>query len=368
MTKSSERHTELTATPTKQTRREVMATMAIAGLAAAFGVPRFAGAEDGKIGNEHDWDWLVGNWDVWHRRLKQRLAGGKEWDEFAGKSNMWLTLNGLGTIDDNSLDLPGGTYRALGIRAFDPATRKWSIWWLDGRNPTRIDPPVVGTFAGDSGTFVGKDEFNGKPITVRFRWQEIHGPKPHWEQAFSTDGGATWEVNWVNHFTRTNPKPTPLPRVADAPRDWDFLVGTWKVSNRRLKQRLVGSTQWEEFDNSLVNWPVLGGYGNVGDNVFEAAGGTYRGLSVRAFDRDKKQWLSWWLDGRNPSFAPPVRGSFKDGIGTFIGDDVYNGKPIKVRSQWSRITPTSTRWEQASSQDGGATWETNWVSDMERKA
>lgn len=130
----------------------------------------------------------------------------------------------------------------------------------------------------------------------------------------------------------------------------------------------MGMTAEQRHPDLLVNWRVLVGYGNVCDNVFEAAGGTYRGLSVRAYDRDKKQWLSWWLDGRNPSFAPLVRGSFKDGVGTFIGDDVFNGKPIKVRSQWSRMTPSSTHWEQASSQDGGATWETNWVSDMERKA
>src|SRR5262249_40235148 len=158
--------------------------------------------------------------------------------------------------------------------------------------------------------------------------------RPHWEQAFSTDRGKTWEVNWENFFTRTDVKTTPLPRMDDAPHDWDFLVGTWQVRNRRLKQRLVGSTQWEEFDNDLGNWPVLGGFGNVGDNAFHAPGGTYRGISLRTYDRDARQWLSWWLDGRAPTqLAAPVRGSFKDGIGTFIGDDVFDGKPIKVRSQ-----------------------------------
>src|SRR3546814_10152055 len=90
--------------------------------------------------------------------LKERLAGSDDWAEFGGKSACWPTLGGLGTIDDNILDLPDGEYRGFGIRAFDPATRTWSIWWVDGRNPTRIDPPVVGRFDGDEGVFNGSSE------------------------------------------------------------------------------------------------------------------------------------------------------------------------------------------------------------------
>lgn len=352
------------------TRRDVMIAMAMASVATACG-PAFANKQSPATelaAHAHDWDWLIGNWDVWHRRLKERLAGSKDWQEFNGKSALWLALNGLATIDDNIVELPGDTYRGLTVRTFDPATRQWSIWWVDGRT-SRIDPPVVGKFDGDSGTFAGNDTLRGQPIIMRFRWLDIHSARPHWEQAFSPDDGKTWEVNWENFFTRTSPKATPLPRIDDAPRDWDFLVGTWQVRNRRLKQRLVGSTQWEEFDNRLVNWPVLGGFGNVGDNVFHAPDGTYRGMSLRTYDRDTRQWLSRWIDGRDPTqIGSPVSGSFKDGVGTFIGDDVFDSKPIKVRSQWSHITPTSTRWEQASSIDGGRTWETNWISEMTREA
>jgi hypothetical protein len=351
----------------------------MAGGAAALGIggrvaaqaQRSSASSDAELGaRAHDWDWLIGNWDVWHRRLKERLAGGRDWDEFSGKSALWLTMAGLGTIDDNILELPGGTYRGLTVRAFDPATSQWSIWWLDGRYPTRIDPPVLGKFDGDSATFIGKDTFKGRPILMRFRWLDIHSPRPHWEQAFSADGGKTWEVNWVNFFTRTSAAPAPLPpsEVAfDERHDWDFLVGRWMVRNRRLKQRLAGSTQWEEFNSTLINWPVLGGLGNVGDNVFEAAGGTYRGVSVRAFDPGTRQWLSWWLDGRTPArIAPSVSGGFTKGVGTLTGDDELNGRPIKVRSRWSEITRTSARWEQAFSADGGSTWETNWVSEFTR--
>ncbi|HEV8388270.1 MAG TPA: DUF1579 domain-containing protein [Dongiaceae bacterium] len=148
--------------------------------------------------------------------------------------------------------------------------------------------------------------------------------------------------------------------------DWDFLVGRWTVRHRRLKARLAGSTEWEEFAGSCVNWPTLGGQGNVDDNVIELPSGTYCAMGIRALDSKAGQWLIWWLDLRNPTIDPPMRGGFKDGIGTFLADETFNDRPIKVRFRWSEITPTSARWEQAFSPDGGATWETNWVMHFNR--
>lgn len=115
--------------------------------------PPAAGPVRDVSGHSDDWRWLLGTWNVHHSRLKERLAGDTRWEEFAGKSAMWLTLDGLGTIDDNLLELPGGTYRGLSIRAFDPVSGTWAIWWLDGRNSTRIDPPVRGGFEGTPAPF-----------------------------------------------------------------------------------------------------------------------------------------------------------------------------------------------------------------------
>ncbi|WP_149194559.1 twin-arginine translocation signal domain-containing protein [Luteimonas suaedae] len=363
--------------PPPYSRRDFIKMLTVAGGGAALGLPALAAARSGRHGMAggaagrgaaRDWNWLVGSWDVWHRRLKERLVGDTRWEEFPGRSVLWLAMDGLGTIDDNVVDLPGGSYRGLTLRAFDPGTGQWSIWWLDGRHPTRIDPPVVGGFEGDVGTFFGRDTFKGRPITMRFRWQDIHGVRPWWEQAFSDDGGASWEINWRNYFTRTDAAPTPLPLLADAPSDFDFLVGSWDVRHRRLRRRLVGSNDWDTFDGTLVNWPVLGGKGNVGDNVMNLPSGTIRGIGLRSFDPGTRLWSSWWLDSRTPStIAPPTRGGFADGVGTFIGDDTLDGRPIKTRVVWSHITARSARWEQSSSADGGATWEPNWISELARK-
>ncbi|HEY0622224.1 hypothetical protein [Sphingomonas sp.] len=346
----------------------------LAGLASSGFLPAAARGAVHAADRRGDWAWLEGNWKVEHRRLRRRLVQDSHWDRFTGTSAVWMTLGGLGTIDDNLLRLPGGDYRAVGIRAYDPAADRWSIWWLDGRNPTRIDPPVTGRLEGDTGTFTGSDRFEGRPIDVRFHWQGIHGSRPHWQQSFSPDGGASWEMNWENFFTRTRKIPAPLPLLPEsdpgrAPDDWRFLAGRWTVRHRKLRKRLAGSRDWDEFGGTFVNWPTLGGNGNVGDNLMEAPTGDIRGVGFRAWDPATREWLSWWLDGRDPGrIGAPLRGRFVDGIGTYLSDDTHEGRPVKTRVTWSRITGRTARWEQAFSVDGGASWEVNWTSDFTRVA
>ena len=149
-----------------------------------------------------DFDFLIGNWRVHHRRLVVRLAQCNDWQEFSGTSQMRLNMGGQGNIDDNYIDLPGGAYRAVTLRSYDPKTQTWAIWWLDARNPHVIEPPVIGKFTNGIGIFECDDIFNGRPIWVRFTWSRITATTCHWEQAFSPDGGQTWETNWIMDFTR----------------------------------------------------------------------------------------------------------------------------------------------------------------------
>jgi len=148
-----------------------------------------------------DFDFFIGTWRIAHRQLKQRLAGCTEWLEFGGTCSTSPLLGGHGNVDDNVIDHPSTPYRAVTLRSFDAATGNWSIWWLDGRFPNRIDVPMVGGFDSGKGTFFADDTFNGTPIKVRFLWSADPN-RPRWEQAFSTDGGGTWETNWIMDFTR----------------------------------------------------------------------------------------------------------------------------------------------------------------------
>lgn len=149
-----------------------------------------------------DFDFMIGRWRVTHRRLDERLVGCDDWTTFSGTSTTRKVLDGYGNVEDNLLEFPEGTVRALALRSFDPVTGTWAIWWLDGRVPHRLDVPVVGGFAEGAGEFFADDTLAGRPIRVRFRWYPNPGANPRWEQAFSADGGATWEVNWVMDFQR----------------------------------------------------------------------------------------------------------------------------------------------------------------------
>jgi NIPSNAP/Protein of unknown function (DUF1579) len=160
------------------------------------------GEEKREMKGVNDFDFFIGEWRVHHRRLKERLAENHEWIEFDGTCAVRKILGGLGNMDDNVLEMPGGGYNAVTVRTYDPAKDQWSIWWIDSRNPGSFDPPVVGRFENGVGTFYAEDHFKGKPIRVRFLWTQRF-TTPHWEQAFSTDAGKTWETNWTMDFTRT---------------------------------------------------------------------------------------------------------------------------------------------------------------------
>jgi hypothetical protein len=147
-----------------------------------------------------DFDFWMGRWKVRNRRLKARLEGSEEWEEFDATSVARPILGGLGNEDEFRTDHDGG-FIGMSFRFFDPEKRRWSIYWADSRRSGELDPPVFGTFSGDIGVFEGEDEFEGRPIRVRFIWSGTRTRTPRWEQAFSADDGETWETNWVMDFS-----------------------------------------------------------------------------------------------------------------------------------------------------------------------
>lgn len=147
-----------------------------------------------------DFDFWIGRWKVHNRRLRKRLAGSEEWDEFEATCVARLLLDGMGNEDEFRTDYKGG-FIGMSFRFFDPEKKLWSIYWADTRRCGELDPPVFGTFSGDTGVFEGEDIFKGRPILVRYLWSGVTTSTPRWEQAFSDDGGKTWETNWVMDFT-----------------------------------------------------------------------------------------------------------------------------------------------------------------------
>jgi hypothetical protein len=150
---------------------------------------------------KHDFDFLFGRWSVRNRRLTRQLAGSEEWEEFAATSVTRPLLDGLGNEDEFRTDHDGGMI-GMAFRFFDEGTGQWSIYWADSRRSGLLDPPVIGSFSGGVGVFEGSDVLDGKAIGVRFVWSNTYSSEPRWEQAFSEDGGQTWETNWIMELSR----------------------------------------------------------------------------------------------------------------------------------------------------------------------
>jgi hypothetical protein len=171
-----------------------LATLGAAGDGLAQVAPRADGARD--------FDFFLGRWTVKHRRLRKRLAGSDDWEEFDGTTTCQSLLGGMVNINE-SVSMRGGvTSQGLGLRAFDAKTGDWADWYLSGGDPTRIDAPGIGRFANGIGTFLSDDSFEGRPIKVRGVFTPIRPGLAQWEQAFSPNGGGAWETNWVMRYTR----------------------------------------------------------------------------------------------------------------------------------------------------------------------
>jgi hypothetical protein len=148
----------------------------------------------------HDFDFYVGTWMIHNRRLRKALAGCTEWYEFEAISEARPVLGGMGNFDE--FDAPSEGISGLTLRLFDPSRDEWSLYWASSRGGPLGDPQV-GRIDGDRGEFYADDVYEGRPIRVVFIWSAITSASAHWEQAFSVDGGETWETNWIMESTRT---------------------------------------------------------------------------------------------------------------------------------------------------------------------
>ena len=154
--------------------------------------------------------------------------------------------------------------------------------------------------------------------------------------------------------------------MGEGAHDFDFLIGSWDVANRRLATLLSDSDEWDEFPARSVCRSLFDGAANVDEIVFPTKG--FAGATLRLFDPAREEWSLYWASSRTGTLFPPVVGGFRDGRGDFYGDDTHEGIPIRAHFIWSEITGESARWEQEFSADGGRTWESNWVMELRRAA
>lgn len=148
----------------------------------------------------------------------------------------------------------------------------------------------------------------------------------------------------------------------DGQRDFDFEIGVWKTHLKRLVHPLRGSSEWVELDGTTVVRKIWDGRANLAELEADTPSGRLSVLSLRLYDPQARQWSLNTSNARLGTLGVPTVGEFKNGRGEFFDQETFNGRMILVRNVWSDITADSCRFEQSFSDDGGKTWEVNWIA------
>jgi hypothetical protein len=162
---------------------------------------------------------------------------------------------------------------------------------------------------------------------------------------------------------------TSAPQYRDGQHDFDFELGNWKIHLSRLAQRLAGSTTWVDFDGTSVARKVWSGRANLEEFETDSPSLHIEGLALRVYNPQTHQWSIYWANSKDPALGQPLTpmvGEFKNGRGEFYDQELWNGRSVFVRFTWSEITPNSAHFEQSFSEDGGKTWEVNWITNQTR--
>ncbi|HTV60480.1 MAG TPA: hypothetical protein VMJ93_16525 [Verrucomicrobiae bacterium] len=318
---------------------------------------------------QHDFDFNLGTWNTHIRRLLHPLSGSNAWVEMNGTVSVRKVWNGRAQLEEIEAGGPAGHFEGLTLFLYNPESRQWSLNFANS-NDGVLETPSIGEFKNGRGEFYDQETYQGRAILVRVVWSDIT-PKSHrFEQSFSDDGGKTWEPNFVANLTRKSDvaEPVEAPPAGKEPgrHDFDFEEGSWKIHLSRLVHPLTGSTDWEQFDGTTVTQEVWAGKAFLEQFEADAPSGHIEGLTLRLFNPQSRQWSLYWASSRTGTVGEPTIGEFKNGRGECYDQEPFNGRVIFVRYIWSDITSNSAHFEQSFSEDGGKTWEVNWITDQTR--
>lgn len=331
-------------------------------------VPNYSPAPTTRDGS-HDWTFLIGTWRTHYRILAKRLAHSHTWYDCYGTSNIMPFWNGSGNLEDGDLTCPDKHIGGMTLRMYNPQTHQWTLWW-GTRTLAITSPPQVGHFDAGVGQFFAHDAWQGRPIINRFQWNVVGG-HPHFEQAFSTDGGKTWETNWTTDYVRQSPSANGVWDRKDASNDghtgFDFLAGSWQLRIKRLRYRLRGSHDWIYCTAPSVVRQFWSGSGNFQEADLHCGSQVINTLTLRLYNSATGKWLSYWAtQNAGLGTGMPMMGRFDAvGHGELTGPDTWLGTPVIARTLWT-IPNGDPHLEQAYSVNGGKTWETNWITNYTR--
>jgi hypothetical protein len=321
---------------------------------------------------QHDFDFNIGTWKTHIRRLLHPLTGSNDWVDLNGTVHVRKVWNGRAQLEEIEANGSTGRFEGLTLFLYNPQAHQWGQYFVDSAVGV-VNQPQIGEFKNGRGELFDQESFNGRTIFVRFIWSDITPDSHHVEQSFSDDGGRTWEPNFVATLTRDEETLTgnemSLPPVSSAPdgaHDFDFHFGVWKTHIRRLQKPLTGSRTWTDYDGASAVSKVWGGRASLFELEASGPAGHIEGVGLRLFNPQSHQWSLNWANSPDPVMTTPMVGRFVDGQGQFYDQEEFQGGIIMVRNGFSAITPNSSHFEQAFSDDGGKTWETNWIMTFNR--
>ena len=319
----------------------------------------------------HDFDFNLGVWHTHIRRMLDPFASQTNFIELDGTVTIRKVWGGRGLLEEIEADGPKGHWEGLSLFLYNPESHQWSQSFLNSKTPSLN--PLVGSFKDGRGELFQQDTFHGKSILVRAVWSVVTPNEHHYEEDFSNDGGKTWAVSFTATKTREQAESTSDVAAGAEPRssapeghEFDFDLGTWKTHSSRLLHPLTGSTTWAELDGVTVVKKVWNGRANVAEVKMYTPTGPLQILSLRWFNPATQEWNIDFATPNAGTLGIPAVGQFKNGRADFYDYEPINGKSVLVRfSIWETGADTAQS-EQAFSEDGGKTWEVNWITHYSR--
>jgi hypothetical protein len=324
---------------------------------------------------EHDFDFNIGVWHTHIRRVLDPLSGAPDSIELNGTVTVRKVWGGKAELEEIETDGPKGHWEGLSLFLYNPQAHQWSQSFINSQIG-ELGTPLIGEFHQGRADLFGQDTFKGKSILVRGVWSDIQADSHRYEESYSDDGGKTWKQSFRADLTRDRSAAqqdgsliADLPAVAEEPdqKGFDFDLGTWKTHSRRMVHPLSGSQEWVEMDGTSVVKRVWGGRANVAEYDAAGTGGHVTLLGLRWFNPKTHEWN---IDFATPQVgmlgAVPGVGGYKNGRIDFYDYEMIGGRSVLVRFSMWKIADDRAQSEQAFSDDGGKTWEVNWVNTYTR--
>ncbi len=320
----------------------------------------------------HDFDFAIGTWKTHIRRLLHPLTGSKEWTTFDGTVVTRKVWQGRAQLEEIEAKGPLGHFEGVNLFLYNPQARQWATYWANSDDGI-IAVPTIGEFRNGRAELFDQETYNGRTILARGVWSEIKTTTHRFEQSYSDDGGKTWETNFIAEKTLESPEPkilaTPVATTTDpAQKDFDYDLGTWNMHIRRLRHPLTDSSSWFEMTGTTTVSKVWGGNASIAEVEADGPNGHLQLLALRLYNPKAHQWTISFATSNAGVLSVPCTGEFKNGIGDFIDQEPYGDRTILVHFTHQSIAPGKAHSEQAFSNDGGKTWETNWVNDFTRES